>query len=104
MATQENIKIVRRVIEAVNTGDTSNVHEFISPGYVNRESQEHKDSYRSQLKGPEEFIDTVKNLRGACHHLHFEEQETIAQDNKVAFVGNVTGTQQVISSLCLRWK
>ena len=93
MATQENIKIVRRVIEAVNTGDTSNVLEFISPDYVNRESQKHKDSYRSQLKGPEEFIDTVKNLRSACPDLHFEEQETIAQDNKVAFVGNVTGTQ-----------
>jgi hypothetical protein len=69
VSTQENINIVRRAIEAVNTGDTSNVHEFISPGYVNRESQKHKDSYRSQLKGPEEFIDTVKNLRGACPDL-----------------------------------
>ena len=78
MSTQENIKIVRRAIEAVNTGDTSNVYEFISPDYVNRESQKHKDSYRSQLKGPEEFIDTVKNLRGACPDLHFEGQERIA--------------------------
>jgi hypothetical protein len=42
MSTQQNIKTVRRAIEAFNTGDTNNVHEFISPEYVNRESQSHK--------------------------------------------------------------
>jgi hypothetical protein len=43
MSSQENIKTVRRAIEAFNTGDTSSVHEFISPNYVNRESQKAKD-------------------------------------------------------------
>ena len=62
MSSQENIKIVRRAMEAFNTGDTTNVHEFISSEYLNRESQKAKDSYRSQLRGPEEFIDTIKNL------------------------------------------
>jgi predicted ester cyclase len=47
-------------------------------------SQSHKDSYRSKLKGPEEFTDTIKNLRSAFPDLH--------QGNKVVFVGNVTGT------------
>ena len=37
MSSQENIKTVRRAIEAFNTGDTSGVHDFISPDYVNRE-------------------------------------------------------------------
>jgi predicted ester cyclase len=78
MSPQEHIKTVRRAIEAFNTGDTKNVHEFISLEYVNRESQRAKDSYRSQLRGPEEFIDTIKNLRSAF--------------SKVIFIANVTGT------------
>ena len=93
MSSQENIKTVRRAIEAFNTGDTSGVHEFISPDYVNRESQKAKDSYRTQFRGPEEFIDTIKNLRSAFPDLHYEEQEIISQDDKVVFIGIVTGTQ-----------
>jgi predicted ester cyclase len=92
MSTEENIKLVRRLFQSVNTGDTSRVAEFISDDYVNRESQRAKDSYRSKLKGPEEFIDTIKSLRNAFPDLHYEESEIISQDNTVVFVGNVTGT------------
>jgi nogalonic acid methyl ester cyclase/aklanonic acid methyl ester cyclase len=92
MSPEENIKIVRRAIEAFNTGDTSNVHQFISPEYINKVSQSHKESYRSKLRGPEEFIDTIKNLRNAFPDLHYEEQEIISQGNKVIFIANVTGT------------
>lgn len=92
MSSQENIRTVRRAMEAFNTGDTSNVHEFVSSEYINRESQKAKDSYRSQLRGPEEFIDTIKNLRSAFHDLHYEEQEIISQIDKVVFIGIVTGT------------
>jgi steroid delta-isomerase-like uncharacterized protein len=92
MSTEENIKLVRRLFQSVNTGDTSKVAEFISDDYVNRESQRAKDSYRSKLKGPEEFIDTIKSLRNAFPDLHYEESEIISQDNTVVFVGNVTGT------------
>ena len=92
MSPQEHIKTVRRAIEAFNTGNITNVHEIISSDYINRESQRAKDSYRSQLRGPEEFIDTIKNLRSAFPDLHYEEQEIISQDNKVVFIANVTGT------------
>jgi predicted ester cyclase len=83
MSFRENIKTVRRAIEAFNTGDTSNVYDFVSSDYVNRESQKSKDSYRSKLRGPEEFIDTIKNLRSAFPDLHYEEQEIISQDDKL---------------------
>jgi len=86
MSSQENINAVRRAIKAFNTGDTNNVHEFISSEYINRESQKAKDSYRSQLTGPEEFIDTIKNLRNAFPDLHYEEQEIISQDDRVVFI------------------
>ncbi|HEY8522660.1 MAG TPA: hypothetical protein VIL14_02770 [Nitrososphaeraceae archaeon] len=43
VSPEENIKIVGRAIEAFNTGNTSDVHLFIGPDYIDRESQSHKD-------------------------------------------------------------
>jgi uncharacterized protein (TIGR02246 family) len=83
------IRVVREALEALNTGDVSRVHEFISPEYFNHESQ--VDPVRSKLRGPEEFIDTVKNLRSAFADLHYEEQETIASGDKVISILNITG-------------
>ena len=87
--TEENIKAVRQVFEAINTGNISKVNEFISPQYFNHESQ--IDPVRSKLRGPEEFTDTVRALRSAFAELHYEEQETIAAGDKVASIMNVTG-------------
>ncbi|HYY67851.1 MAG TPA: ester cyclase [Nitrososphaeraceae archaeon] len=88
-AEQVSIRVVRKVFEAFNSGDVSRVHEFISPQYFNHESQ--MDPVRSKLSGPEEFIDTVKNLRSAFADLRYEEQETIASGDKVISILNVTG-------------
>ncbi len=46
---------------------------------------------RPNLRGPEEFIDTVKNLRSAFADLYYEEQGTIASGDKVISILNVTG-------------
>jgi predicted ester cyclase len=89
-AEQNNIKIARQVIEAFNTGDVSNVSQYISPQYFNHESQ--VDPIRGQLRGPEEFIDTIKNLRIAFPDLRHEEQAIITQGDMVVSVINVTGT------------
>jgi uncharacterized protein (TIGR02246 family)/steroid delta-isomerase-like uncharacterized protein len=86
---ESNIRIVRQALEAFNTGNVSKVHEFISPQYFNHESQ--MDPVRSKLRGPQEFIDTVKNLRSAFADLHYEEQETVASEDKVISIVNVTG-------------
>jgi nogalonic acid methyl ester cyclase/aklanonic acid methyl ester cyclase len=90
-ATEEsNTKLARQAIEAFNTGDVSNVSQFISPQYFNHESQ--VDPVRGQLRGPEEFIDTVKNLRLAFPDLRHEEQAIITQGDMVVSIINVTGT------------
>ena len=86
---ENNINTIGRVLEALNTGDVSRIHEFISPEYFNHESQ--VDPVRSKLRGPEEFIDTVKNLRSAFADLHYEEQETIASGDKVVQILTITG-------------
>jgi predicted ester cyclase len=49
------------------------------------------DPVRSKLRGLEEFIDTVKNLRSAFADLHYEEQETMASGDKVISIVNVSG-------------
>jgi nogalonic acid methyl ester cyclase/aklanonic acid methyl ester cyclase len=90
-ATEEsNIKVARQVIEAFNTGDVGNVSQFISPQYFNHESQ--VDPVRGQLRGPEEFIDTIKNNRIAFPDLRHEEQAIITQGDMVVSIINVTGT------------
>jgi uncharacterized protein (TIGR02246 family)/steroid delta-isomerase-like uncharacterized protein len=86
---QSNIIVVRQALQVLNTGDISSVREIISPQYFNHESQ--VDPVRSELRGPEEFMDTVKNLRNAFPDLHYEEQETIASGDKVISILTVTG-------------
>ena len=63
MKTKEefNIMVVRQALKALNSGDVSRVHEFISPEYFNHESQ--VDPVRSKLRGPEEFTDTVNDVQ-----------------------------------------
>jgi nogalonic acid methyl ester cyclase/aklanonic acid methyl ester cyclase len=92
MREGDNIKAVRQVIEAFNTGDVSNVSQFISPQYFNHESQ--VDPVRGKLRGPEEFIDTVNNLRTAFPNLHHKEQTVITQGDMVVSIINVTGTHK----------
>jgi hypothetical protein len=52
------------------------------------------DPVRSKMRGPEEFIDTVKNLREAISEIRYEELETIASDSKIVSIVNVTGSIQ----------
>lgn len=103
---RENIRIARLAGQAFNSRDVNKVHEFISPDYINRVSQgmagaddisnlpnnlTHIINYRSGLKGPEEFIDTVKSLWNAFADLHYEEQEIIASKDKVITLVTVSG-------------
>jgi predicted ester cyclase len=87
--TEDNIQIVTELFNTFNTGYITRVNEFISPQYFDHESQ--IDPVRSKLRGPEEFIDTVRNLRSAFADLHYQEQETIAAGDKVVSIVNVTG-------------
>jgi predicted ester cyclase len=49
------------------------------------------DPIRSKMKGPEEFIDTVNNLRTAFPDLNYEELEIFASNDKVISTLFVTG-------------
>jgi len=43
------------------------------------------------MRGPQEFIDTVMNIRNAFSDLHYEGLESIASDKKVVSIVTVTG-------------
>jgi nogalonic acid methyl ester cyclase/aklanonic acid methyl ester cyclase len=86
----DSINAARQVINAFNTGNVSNVYDFISEQYFNHESQ--IDPIRGQLRGPTEFVDTVENNRIAFPDLRHNEEAIIAQNDMVVYVINVTGT------------
>ena len=48
-----NIQLVKSVIDVINSGDTTNVADFIGPTYYNHESQ--MDPVRSKMRGPKNF-------------------------------------------------
>lgn len=66
---EDNIRLVRNVIDALNTGDTR-VSDFISLKYFNHEAQ--MDPVRSKMRGPREFIETVVNIRKAFSDLQYD--------------------------------
>lgn len=43
------------------------------------------------MRGPQEFIDTVINIREAFSDLHYEEQMTISSEDKVVTIVTVSG-------------
>lgn len=92
MSSQENIKTVIHAIEVFKTGNVNNIDEFMSSKYIHKESQSHKNSHRSQLKRPEEYLDNFKKLHSTFSNLYYEEEEIIFQDNKVIFIVDVKGT------------
>jgi predicted ester cyclase len=85
----ENIRLVKDAINALNTGDTTKVSEFISPTYFNHESQ--MDPVRSKMRGSQEFIDTEINIRKAFSDLHYELLESVASNEKVVSIVSVMG-------------
>src|SRR5829696_767586 len=86
---EKNIKIALRSIEALNSGDVTNVSEFIHPNYFDHDSQSIPG--QEKLRGSEAFVDIVKKLRAALSELHYKEQEMIASNDKVVSIMIVTG-------------
>ena len=86
---EDNIQLVRNAIDVLNSGDTSRVSDFIGPNYFNHESQ--MDPVRSKMRGPQEFIDTVANIRKAFSDLQYELIDSVASNERVISVVSVRG-------------
>jgi predicted ester cyclase len=90
----DGISAARQVINAFNTGNTSNVSDFISEQYFIHESQ--IDPIRGKLRGPTEFVDTVENNRIAFPDLHHNEEAIIAEDDNIKLFGRCCQENQQI--------
>jgi nogalonic acid methyl ester cyclase / aklanonic acid methyl ester cyclase len=78
----KNTNIIRKAFDAFNIGYLDNIEEFISSDYINHEALDDSDE-RANLKGPDEFRNSVRLLRNAFADLHFEEKEIITTEDKV---------------------
>lgn len=81
---------VARMFAAVETGDLSNVEEYLADDYLNHESV---GDGRSDKRGPDEFKDSAEWLRTSFSDLHFEVQDVIATDDRVVVVTEMRGKQ-----------
>jgi predicted ester cyclase len=87
MEPQDNKDIIRRFIEEVeNTGDVSNIKEFIAEDYV-----EVHDGKRYPI-GIQGAIDHVLGVRRVFPDLKLTIEHQIAENEWVATVYSVTGT------------
>src|SRR6185503_10971922 len=73
--------------DVINSGDTTNVSDFIGPTYYNHESR--MDPVRSKMRGPEEFSDTVANLHKAFSDLHYDLVDSVSLNKKVIAIVSV---------------
>ncbi|MEU6024229.1 ester cyclase [Micromonospora sp. NPDC048871] len=66
----KNIDLVKRMVNAYNTGNTDDVEEFIHPEYLNPGAMEH---FKDQI-GPQTFVMAVKWLKATfSEEVYLEE-------------------------------
>lgn len=71
----------RRAYWAVETGDVSDLGEFIAPQWRNREAEAEPPAAKGA--GPAAFAATIAWLRGTYTELQFVEEESIAEGDTV---------------------
>lgn len=87
METGDNKTIIRRFIEEIeNTGDVSNIREFISEDYVEVHEGER---YQIGIKGA---IDHILGVRNVFPDLELTIEDQISEGEWVVTVYSVTGT------------
>lgn len=80
MSVDENIQLMRRWFQEVwNEGRTQTVHELLAPESVATGQRGAKEV----IRGPEEFVQFVHEIRGAFPDIHVEVEDVFGADDKV---------------------
>ena len=79
----------RRAYRAIETGDLSDVAEYIAPDWANAEAAAEPPACRGI--GPEAFAATVRWLRTGLTEIEFEEHDVVVQDHTVASAVRMCG-------------
>jgi len=92
IATEHRLKEqVRRSYRAFETGDLSDVADYIAPTWHNREAAAEPPAARQP--GPAGFVATVAWLRGTYSDIRFVERETLVEDDVVVSRVTMHGRQ-----------
>ena len=85
MSVEQNKASAKRCFEEVWTkGNLSIIPEIIAPNYVGHSATE--------VKGPEAFAQTVRNMRTAFPDLRYEIESIIGENDWLAIRLNLSGT------------
>src|SRR5215218_7420023 len=79
----------RRAYRAIETGDLSDVAEFIAPVWANAEAGAEPPAARGM--GPEAFAATVRWLRTGLTEIAFDEHDVVVQGLTVASAVTMSG-------------
>jgi len=79
--SDDNKRLARRLLEIIETGELESADEIISPEF--RDHPADGDSPSASAAGPEAFKQIAMRLRTAFAQLHYEEQDAIAEGDKV---------------------
>ena len=71
----------RRAYHAMETGDLTDVAEFIAPGWTNREAEVEPPA--AQAGGPGAYAATVRWIRTGLSDIAFEEREVVVAGSTV---------------------
>lgn len=89
MSVNENIQLVRRWFQEVwNEGRVETVYELFSADGVARGQR----GAEAEIRGPEEFIKFVKEIRGAFPDIKVEVEDIFGADDKVVMRWSATMT------------
>lgn len=86
MSLEENKKIARRCLEAINEKDFSVIDQLYDPGYLRH------DPDSPQVRSREEYRNYLKGLCAVFPNLHFTVEDVFAEDDRVVCRFSITGT------------
>ena len=77
--TDDATAVIRRMVEAFNTGDTSSVDSFVADSY-----RDHQGLRGSEIAGSVGFRQVVQVARGSLDNLRVSIEDLIADGDRVA--------------------
>src|SRR5213083_197805 len=82
-------RLIERMVEAFDTGDTSNVNSFVGELYL-----DHQGFGGEEIRGPEGFRRVVETARSGFHELRVSIEDLIADDDRAAVRLRWAGTRK----------
>jgi steroid delta-isomerase-like uncharacterized protein len=91
MAPQDNIQLMRRWFQEVwNEGKTQTVHDLLAPNAI----AIGQAGPQVEIRGPEEFVRFVEQIRGAFPDIQVKVEDVFAADDKVVLRWSGTMTHR----------